>query len=134
MSTVTRRPLTSRPIQTPIAISPFKTSARVVSSTAKRARSPEPAGDAGIIQTTVKRARAIPPSPINHVAREEDRKEKDRRKAERDAQKAEFRLKYTRAFPTWVFYFDLDALDPESTSNRDTLEAQVVQLGGVRAL
>ena len=51
---------------------------------------------------------------------------------EREAQKEEFRIKYTRAFPSWVFYFDLDLLDPDSGSVREYLEAKVCQLGGVR--
>jgi hypothetical protein len=79
-----------------------------------------------------KRAKGGPPSPGTLAAREEERKERERRKTEREAQKEEFRIKYTRAFPSWVFYFDLDLLDPDSASAREYLEAKVSQLGGVR--
>ena len=126
MSTISRRPpLAPRALSLhiPPVVSPLKKS---VSSTSKRARSPDLPGD-----TNSKRARGILPSPGTLTAREDERKEKERRKTEREAQKEEFRIKYTRAFPSWVFYFDLDLLDPDSASAREYLEAKVSQLGGV---
>ena len=125
MSTIGRRPpLAPRAlsVQIPPVVSPLKKS---VSGTSKRARSPDPLGD-----TNPKRAKGGLPSPGILAAREE-RKEKERRKMEREAQKEEFRIKYTRAFPSWVFYFDLDLLDPDSVSAREYLDAKVSQLGGV---
>jgi len=50
---------------------------------------------------------------------------------ERELQKADFRVKYTRAFPGWVFYFDLDLLDPESAALRSSLAARVTHLKAV---
>ncbi|KII92343.1 hypothetical protein PLICRDRAFT_88953 [Plicaturopsis crispa FD-325 SS-3] len=134
MTSTSRRPLASRPlpIQLPAMLSPLKTmTARTVS--AKRARSPEPAGDA-----STKRARSMTAagsttvllaSPNNTATRDEDRREKERRRAEREMQKEEFRVKYTKAFPSWTFYFDLDIVDPESAALRENLEAKVSHLG-----
>lgn len=126
MATINRRPpLAPRALslQIPPAISPLK---RSVAGPSKRARSPDLAGEA-----TWKRAKNGPPSPGILATREDERKERERRKTEREAQKEEFRIKYTRAFPLWVFYFDLDAHDPDSPSAREYLEAKVLQLGGV---
>lgn len=125
-STSRRPPLVPRALslQIPSIISPLK---RTVSGASKRARSPDGAGD-----LTSKRAKGGPLSPNTLAIREEERKERERRKMEREAQKEEFRVKYTRAFPTWVFYFDLDLLDPDSASAREYLEGKVTQLGGVR--
>lgn len=123
MAAVNRRPpLVPRPLslQIPSVLSPLKR------SISKRPRSPDTAGD-----VHSKRAKSGPPSPGALAAREEERKERERRKTEREAQKEEFRIKYTRAFPSWVFYFDLDLLDPDSASAREYLEAKVSQLGGV---
>lgn len=126
MATTNRRPpLAPRPLslQIPSVVSPLKRSASGVS---KRARSPDLAGE-----TNSKRVKGSPPSPAKSTAREDERKERERKKMERDAQKEEFRIKYTRAFPSWVFYFDLDLLDPDSASAKEYLEAKVRQLGGV---
>lgn len=124
MTTIHRRPLQPRAIslQIPSVLSPLK---RTGSGAYKRARSPDPS-----VETNSKRVKG-PVSPGTLLARDEERKERERRKLERDAQKEEFRVKYTRAFPSWVFYFDLDTLDPDSASAREYLEARVCQLGGV---
>lgn len=126
MTTINRRPpLAPRALslQIPAVVSPLK---RIVSGASKRARSPDLLGDAGS-----KRAKGGPPSPGTLAAREDERKEKERKKTEREAQKEEFRIKYTKAFPSWVFYFDQDLLDPDNASAREYLEAKVSQLGGV---
>lgn len=52
--------------------------------------------------------------------------EKDARRAQREAQKEEFRVKYTKAFPGFNFYFDLDDQDP---ALRNRLEGGVASLG-----
>jgi regulatory subunit for Cdc7p protein kinase len=65
------------------------------------------------------------------MKRDDDRKQREQRKAEREAQKTEFRVKYTRAFPSFVFHFDLDTLDPESAATRRNLESKVLSLGAV---
>jgi regulatory subunit for Cdc7p protein kinase len=59
------------------------------------------------------------------AGRVQDAREKERKRAEREAQKEEFRIKYTKAFPSWVFYFD--------TADRETeeLAARVMQLNAV---
>lgn len=128
MATTIRRPLTSRPLptQAPSTASPFKPAARTVSC--KRPRSPDTAGDAQAAHSTTKRAKPV--SQLHAVATPRD-EEKERKRAHREAREAEFKLKYSRAFPGWTFYFDLDHLDKD-TSARETLESKVVQLGGVR--
>ncbi|KAH7908421.1 Dfp1/Him1, central region-domain-containing protein [Hygrophoropsis aurantiaca] len=133
-STLNRRALSTRPLplQVPLELSPLKTSSRSISVSSKRARSPEPSGDLGL--STVKRPRAVPPSPAAIATRQvdADKRDKDHRRAIREAQKEEFRVKYTRAFASWVFYIDLDPYDSdsESVSLRETLAARVIQLGG----
>jgi hypothetical protein len=126
MATINRRPpLAPRALslQIPSVVSPLR---RSVSVASKRPRSPDPPGE-----TTSKRAKNGLPSLGILAAHEDERKEKERKKTEREAQKEEFRIKYTRAFPSWVFYFDLDLVDPDSASAREYLEAKVSQLGGV---
>ncbi|KAH7922365.1 hypothetical protein BV22DRAFT_1106658 [Leucogyrophana mollusca] len=130
---LSRRALSARPLplQVPLETSPLKVNGRSISVSSKRARSPEPAGDHGL--STVKRPRAVPPSPVPATRQaDDDRKDRERRRAAREAQKEEFRTKYTRAFPSWVFYIDLDPYDSESESAslRETLAARVTQLGG----
>lgn len=125
MTSVNRRPLAARALslQIPAVVSPLK---RTISGVHKRARSPE-----AITEARSKRAKMLSPHTV--AVREEERKERDRKKIERDAQKEEFRIKYTRAFPSWVFYFDLDNHDPDSGSAKEYLESKVCQLGGVRS-
>lgn len=127
MNSVNRRPLVPVPralsLQIPTVLSPLK---RTASGVSKRARSPDPAAE-----SNPKRVKGGLPSPGTLAARDDDRKEKERKRVERDAQKEEFRIKYTKAFPGWVFYFDLDLLDPDSAPVREYLESKVTQLGGV---
>jgi regulatory subunit for Cdc7p protein kinase len=124
MPTNNRRPLSTRtlPLQVPPTMSPFKQGVRSASLLLKRPRSPDPTAD-----ESVKRVRPAP----TEATHGEDRKDKERRRVERESQKAEFRFKYTRAFPGWVFYFDLDLSDPESAALRDSLTARVVHLKSV---
>lgn len=58
------------------------------------------------------------------------RENKERRHAEREQQRAEFKEKYTRAFPTFTFYFDVEHIDPTHGNLLD-FEARIRHLGGV---
>jgi len=118
-----RRPLGTRQhLQQLIGNSPQKSR---TPSAPKRPRSPEPAGD------VPKRVRPTLAEPITTALPEEERKDKDQRRQAREVAKNEFRVKYTRAFPSWVFYFDLDQLDPDTAALRNSLVSRVAQLGAV---
>ncbi|KAG7446419.1 uncharacterized protein BT62DRAFT_931861 [Guyanagaster necrorhizus] len=95
--------------------------ARAASST-KRPHSPEAYIDAAV---EFKRQRAIGPnvSAPKH-------KDKERRHTERAQKDKEFKDKYSRAFPTFTFHFDLSNLEPD-TGLRKSLEARITQLGGI---
>ena len=83
-------------------------------------------------QTNPKRVRATPAEPTTTTVPDEERKDKEQKRQTREAAKNEFRVKYTRAFPSWVFYFDLDQLDPDAAALRSLLASRVTQLGAVR--
>ncbi|PFH51982.1 hypothetical protein AMATHDRAFT_2471 [Amanita thiersii Skay4041] len=110
-----RRPLSYRPSQP------------VDSTSSKRARSPDPDDSVTAVQ---KRVRASPtiPSPVTHD-RSLRQATRERRLAERELQKAEFRDKYRRAFPSWIFYFDLDHIDHDRASI-PSFEARIQELEG----
>jgi hypothetical protein len=130
MPTTSRRPLSTRtlPLQVPSTMSPSKPAGlRSASMLIKRPRSPDPTGEFTEHQATVKRVRAAPAEATDG----EDHRDRERRRVERELQKADFRVKYTRAFPGWVFYFDLDLLDPESAALRSSLAARVMHLKAV---
>lgn len=132
MPATSRRPLSTRnlPLQVPPIMSPSKAASRSTSLIVKRPRSPDSAEDLAEHQATVKRVRAAPMEATHG----EDHRDKERRRLEREAQKADFRVKYTRAFPGWVFYFDLDLLDPDSAALRSSLAARVMHLKAVRSI
>lgn len=119
-------------------VSPWNTSTRRLSSASKRPHSPDP-GET--LSLSAKRARAAPEHTRNtredlrkrdaKDMRGETKEEKDRRRAEREE---EFRVKYTRAFPSWTFHFDLDTHQSEFISVKSKLEKRVMQLGAVRVL
>ena len=69
-----------------------------------------------------------PPALTREDPREEARREKERKRAEREE---EFRVKYTRAFPSWTFHFDLDAMSPDVATLKDNLERRVKHMGAV---
>ncbi|TFK54367.1 hypothetical protein OE88DRAFT_1655013 [Heliocybe sulcata] len=92
----------------------------------KRPRSPERAEAFSRLNDSVKRARALPPPGVN----DNERKEKEQRRMEREKQKREFQVKYTKAFPSWTFYFDIDTLDPERAAMQERLTARIQHLGG----
>lgn len=132
----TRDPLaTVKPLANHVSatVAPWQTASRKLSSASKRAHSPEP-GDSN----STKRARAAPDSsrPARDDTRKKDVKEtreakdeKDRRRAEREE---EFRYKYTRAFPSWIFCFQFDADTPELAALKHKMQRRVEQLGAVR--
>ena len=135
MATLIRNPLSTRPLTNQISTpaSSLHLMARKSSST-KRARSPE-AGDSN----SAKRSRAAgdtlrPTTSVRDEVKRRDgkepREERERRRAEREE---EFRIKYTRAFPNWVFYFDLDIGDTETATTRKELERMVSHMNAVRA-
>ncbi|EIN11366.1 hypothetical protein PUNSTDRAFT_131528 [Punctularia strigosozonata HHB-11173 SS5] len=119
MATVHRRPLSMKavPLNLGSAVSPFK----ATSSQTKRPRSPE-AGE--LPQLYSKR-----PKPLVYPQADAERKERDRRRAEREAQKEEFRVKYRKAFPSWVFYFNFDVSDGDAEDVK-MLQNRVINLGG----
>jgi len=129
-TTLYRRPLAPRALQLQFpSYIPQQKTVRIAPMSTKRPHSPEVNGDSNAIQATPpKRARGIQPSSMQ-VSR--DPRERELRKAQREERKAEFRVKYTRAFPSWVFYFDLDTLDPQSAASRRILENKVSSLGAV---
>lgn len=132
MPTTSRRPLSTRTpqLQVPPTMSPSKPGICLASQLAKRPRSPDTTAELTDHQATVKRVRAAPVEATHG----EDHRDRERRRMERELQKADFRVKYTRAFPGWVFYFDLDLLDPESAALRSSLAARVVHLKAVRPI
>ncbi|KAH9949630.1 hypothetical protein B0H21DRAFT_777223 [Amylocystis lapponica] len=82
MATLTRNPLTTRPYAytQPTAISPFQMTAKK-SSSAKRARSPDPGHDHNLSQSA-KRFKPVAASPAPTASRAESKKVKDRKRAE----------------------------------------------------
>ncbi|KAF6760014.1 Dfp1/Him1, central region-domain-containing protein [Ephemerocybe angulata] len=111
-----RRALSTRSLQTP-SLSSQKASARPSSASFKRPRSPEPAEHNSASQTKKPRA-----SASTSTGKRQER-------LERDQQKQEFKEKYTRAFPTFRFYFEQDhiALKPTQVN---LLIARIEDLGG----
>ncbi|KAI0081857.1 hypothetical protein K474DRAFT_1655724 [Panus rudis PR-1116 ss-1] len=120
MATVIRNPLTNRAHSHQLTRSPPAHHNGHRAGSTKRSRSPDPS-----TTQSVKRAKAIELA-ANAPSREDARKDKERRRNERDS---EFKLKYTRAFPSWVFYFDMDSLHPDEISLREQLAASVTFLG-----
>ncbi|KDR75415.1 hypothetical protein GALMADRAFT_280094 [Galerina marginata CBS 339.88] len=116
-----RRPLTNRHLQGPSNPSPAKPHPRTVSGS-KRPRSPD-LGDAPPNFTT-KRVRAtlqdtptpVPPRDL----------QKERKHAEREQKATEFRQKYTRAFPTWIFYLDSENIGHNS---EQTFRSKILHMG-----
>ena len=132
MATLTRRPLEGKrslPQLTTTGSPLARLSTRSLSSTTKRPRSPDALFD--IQQLNTKRPKPVPPSPSVIPALQEDElKLKERKRAEREAQKEEFRIKYTRAFPKFSFYlhWDISEGDPDA---RERLQARINYLDAV---
>ena len=127
MATPNRRPLTTRTLQNPTV--PSARSA----SLSKRPRSPEAHPDPSAPRISSKRVKTTAPysttAPAQVSASTTRPSTKDRKyaeRAEREQQRAEFRDKYSRAFPTFTFCFDIDNVGPV-----DALVSMIHQLGGV---
>lgn len=120
MATLNRRPLANRSTQ---ACSPLR-SMRVASGS-KRARSPDPF-DTSTHNQTSKRVKSINPPP----AISNRNSTRDKKHVEREQQKAEFRDKYTRAFPGFIFCFDEQSLGAGASEG---YRAKIELLGAVRA-
>jgi hypothetical protein len=127
MATLSRHPLASRilPMQSPSTQS-TKTSRS--GSITKRPRSPDPILDSRSKRVKAAFQPAVAPTAVP-VPDDDRLLEKDERRAQREAQKEEFRSKYRRAFPTWVFYFDADV----PAASADSLGIEIEGLGAVRA-
>jgi regulatory subunit for Cdc7p protein kinase len=133
MATLTRRPLEGKrslPQLTTTGSPLACLSARSLSSTTKRPRSPDALLDSQQ-SLNAKRPKPVPPLPsVIPAPQEDESKFKERKRAEREAQKEEFRIKYTRAFPKFSFYlhWDLSEGDPDA---RGRLQARINYMDAV---
>lgn len=118
-----RRALSNRSLQPPSLLS-LKPSIRTSSASFKRPRSPD-REDALYVQQT-KRIRGA----TTQVAVSTQKEAKKEKQAERDASKQEFKEKYTKAFPKWIFHFDIENINLK-TSMINILKSRVQQLDGV---
>ncbi|KAG5340665.1 hypothetical protein C0989_000815 [Termitomyces sp. Mn162] len=121
MATLSRRPLMSRHAHQLPTIATSTKPQRTVSGN-KRPRSPEPLTDPSVLSQCTKRVKAVDSLPL--LARD---KARERKHIEREQQKAEFKEKYTRAFPSFTFYFDELNITPEE---QDFFEESIEKLGG----
>ena len=126
MAAILRYPLAIRPSSHQVSPSPSVRTVSVKLPSAKRSRSPDGAQD--VLQSS-KRPRGVD-QPLQPV-REESKKDKERRRAERET---DFRVKYTRAFPGWVFYFDADPSDTDAVALSERLADRVQRMDAVRKL
>ncbi|KAI0745486.1 Dfp1/Him1, central region-domain-containing protein [Earliella scabrosa] len=117
-----------------MSIAPCRTTLRKASGAVKRPHSPEPMADthdhsSKRVKTTLV-APVVQESPTPLAAsRAEAKKERERKKEkERLAREEEFKVKYTRAFPNWVFHFDFDACNSDHTALRSQLEKRLTNL------
>ncbi|KAG6891723.1 hypothetical protein C0992_006143 [Termitomyces sp. T32_za158] len=121
MATLNRHPLMSRHAHQITTIAPSNKPQRTVSGN-KRARSPEPLAELPMLLQNSKRVKSVDPPPS--LARD---KARERKHMEREQQKVEFKEKYTRAFPSFTFYFDELNITSEE---QDFLEESIEKLGG----
>lgn len=136
MATLARNPLaTVKPLANHFSatVSPLHMTNRRPSPSTKRPHSPEPADSAAQGTKRVRAAQDSARTPRDEPRRRDGRDTRPDAKEERDriraAREAEFRIKYTRAFPNWTFHFDLDAHQPELAALKNKLERRVAQLG-----
>ncbi|KAG6820884.1 hypothetical protein H0H93_010228 [Arthromyces matolae] len=122
MATLNRRPLSNRHVHQLPPVVPSGKPQRIVSGT-KRPRSPEQPTDASASRQVSKRIKAPDMHPTS-FARD---KVKERKLIEREQQKTEFKDKYTRAFPSFTFYFDELNITHEE---QDFFEDSIEKLGG----
>lgn len=124
MAAILRHPLAVRPFSHQISPTSSLQTVPTKLSSAKRSRSPDIVPDVAQLS---KRPRGVDQSLV--PTREESKKDKERRRTERET---EFRVKYTKAFPTWVFYFDTNAADPETIALCERLTDRVLRMDAVR--
>lgn len=130
MTTIMRHPFTTRhPDPSEKLMAPTKALQTISSN--KRPRSP--GVDDTIFAAKIKRAKTGSSQPLTTAiphtinTREiKERKEKLRQKEERQQAKEEFVAKYTKAFPSFVFYFD-----DRDEGIRQLAESRVLALGAV---
>jgi hypothetical protein len=126
MATLNRRPLANRPLAH--NVSPSRSKLSCIFSGAKRPRSPERAENIAS-HPSAKRVKASN-SAAGHLHASNTSVPRDvtkeRNRLEREA---EFREKYTRAFPGWTFYFEEGRM---ASQLQERLEDAIEQLGGVR--
>lgn len=130
MATLTRRPLEGKRSLPQVIGSPLvRLSTRSLSSIAKRPRSPDALDSQQSLNS--KRPKPVPPSPsVTPALQEEESRLKERKRVEREAQKEEFRVKYTRAFPKFSFYLHWDVSDGDPDA-RERLQARINHLDAV---
>lgn len=130
MTSVNRRPLTTRPSQSLAAVlSPV---CHLKSQLPKRPRSPDSA--AHNLGSLIKRHKPTTTTALQNLTKKdrkpEQPKQKDLQRAEREQQRLEFKEKYCRAFPNWIFHFDSESL--ESEQQLESFQLRIRQLGAVR--
>ncbi len=116
MATSFRRPLAHRPPQPQQPPAP------------KRSRSPEPEDGVTAGSKRVRTTSAF--DDVQDKDKLSRQAARERRIAEKEQQKVEFRDKYRRAFPSWTFYFDADHIEPDRAAV-SSLDARIQELGGV---
>jgi regulatory subunit for Cdc7p protein kinase len=105
-----------------------------VSSNLKRPRSPDYLQDPASLKrqkaATVSRSPApsVSQQTVTTTAKDE---EAELRREQRRIDREQFRIKYTKAFPSWSFYFDSDVAEHEP-GLKEALEERIEALGGVR--
>lgn len=112
-----RRPLASRSLQGYLNPSPAK-QLRISSTSSKRPRSPDQ-------PEPHKRVRSAIVKPTVPATRD---RTKEQRIAEREQKEEEFRRKYSRSFPLWTFYLDIDNID---SSLVQSFKSRLRHLGAV---
>ncbi|TFK18929.1 hypothetical protein FA15DRAFT_602403 [Coprinopsis marcescibilis] len=120
-STSSRRILSARSLQGPSASAGHPTSWRTSSASYKRPRSP----DRDETRATSKRIRSVSISASQSTQRD-IKKDKS---TEREQQKLEFKEKYSKAFPNWSFYLDIENIAARECV-QDVLIHRIEQLGG----
>lgn len=117
MAAVFRQPLAPRPV---VSTNPQQSLKAPPPFVLKRPRSPDPIATYQNDIVTAKRHRTQSAN-----GKENGGGDKKLSKSEREARENEFKIKYTKAFPSWTFYFDT------TDAERGDLATRVVQLNAV---
>lgn len=130
MTTIARLPLADRHVP--------QVTVEDTSTTSPRLSTSKAASTASTSTTLLKRPRSpefgtprFKPThkrPKNSTTQEDPQVEKEKRRVDRHEMNELFRVKYTKAFPSWTFYFDTTDAEKESLAGR------VLQLNGVREI